>query len=84
MLTSLTAQSPQSTELVAFCIVERRGAPPAWVRCGSAQLAPDGSVRVHLDALPLNGKLHLRPPSVPAVCSVRTTTEVKVKKSLHS
>lgn len=50
-----------ATELVAFCIVEREGGPPSWIRCGTARLARDGSINVRLDALPLTGELHLRP-----------------------
>lgn len=65
MLTSQPPRLFRPAELIAFCIVERGSAPPAWVRCGSASVASDGSVHVHLDVLPLSGKLHLRPPSVP-------------------
>lgn len=79
MLTSLTARLPLSAELVAFCIVERPDAPPAWVRCGSARIAPDGSVRVRLDALPLSGELHLRPPSVPTVSAARSAPPARGK-----
>jgi len=57
-------------DLVAWCIVERPDAAPAWVRCGTARLNRDGSVNVRLDALPLSGGLHIRrrepmPPARP-------------------
>lgn len=48
------------TELIAWSIVERRGAAPVWIRCGIARVNRDGSVNVRLDALPLSGELHLR------------------------
>jgi hypothetical protein len=74
MLTRLAprrAPSPRpvdSPELVAFCIVEREDGSATWIRCGRARLNRDGSVNVRLDALPLNGELHLRParPSSPS------------------
>lgn len=84
MLTSLAAQLPQSAELIAFCIVERRDAPPAWIRCGRAQLNADGSVRVHLDALPLSGELHLRPPSVRRLPPAAAGQGNGAMKPLHS
>ncbi len=31
-----------------------------WVRAGSAEVNRDGSVNMHLDVLPLDGKLHVR------------------------
>lgn len=79
MLTSLAARpvvSPDGeesvkAELVAFCIVERPDAPPAWVRCGSALVDEDGSVQVRLDAVPLSGELHLRPPTMPTAPAAR-------------
>jgi hypothetical protein len=49
------------TDLTAFCIVERRDGSSTWIRCGQARLNRDGSINVRLDALPLNGELHLRP-----------------------
>jgi hypothetical protein len=72
MLTRLAprrAPSPrpaESPELVAFCIVEREDGSATWIRCGRARLNRDGSVNVRLDALPLNGELHLRPARPPS------------------
>ena len=34
-----------------------------WTRVGRAFLNRDGSINVHLDALPMQGKLQLREPS---------------------
>lgn len=31
-----------------------------WLRCGCAYVNKDGSINVYLDALPLDGKLHIR------------------------
>lgn len=66
MLTRLAPQRPPSrstetTEFVAFCIVDHGDATTSWIRCGRARLNRDGSLNVRLDALPLNGELHLRP-----------------------
>jgi len=61
MLTRTVVREGAAPELVAWCIVERPDAAPAWVRCGTARLNRDGSVNVRLDALPLTGELHLRP-----------------------
>lgn len=71
MLTSLAPQLPAprpdgAVSLVAYCVLERPDEAPVWVRCGSARVQRDGSVNVRLDALPLTGRLHLRPASEPA------------------
>lgn len=47
--------------LAVYSIVEREGLDRAiWTRVGSAFKNRDGSMNVHLDALPTNGKLHVR------------------------
>lgn len=47
--------------LAVYSIVERDGLERAiWTRVGSAFKNRDGSMNVHLDALPTNGKLHVR------------------------
>ncbi len=51
-------------EFIAFCLVDRAGEPTVWIRCGSARVNRDGSIHVQLDALPINGELHLRPVEV--------------------
>lgn len=73
-------------ELVAFCIVERRDAPPAWVRCGTALVDDDGSVQIRLDVLPLSGELHLRPPTLPSAASARGLPALRRRapRPLHS
>jgi hypothetical protein len=74
---SLPAPSPVGpVQLVAYCVLERPDETPVWVRCGSARLLRDGSVNVRLDALPLTGRLHLRPASepAPAIRSARPPT----------
>ena len=41
---------------------------PVWVRVGTAFVNRDGSLNVYLDALPTNGRLHIRDltgPSLP-------------------
>ncbi len=38
-----------------------------WVRAGWAEVNRDGSVNLHLDVLPLDGKLHVRETFVRSV-----------------
>ena len=45
--------------LAVFSIREGKGGS-VWVRAGSAFVNKDGSLNVHLDVLPLDGKLHVR------------------------
>jgi hypothetical protein len=49
---------------VVYTIVERRNKDqkPFWLRIGAAFINRDGSWNVHLDAVPTNGKLHIRDP----------------------
>jgi hypothetical protein len=42
-----------------FTIVERNG-KNFWVRIGTAFINKDGSETVYLDALPVNGRMHIR------------------------
>ena len=42
-----------------FSVVER-GKKKYWMRVGMAFVNRDGSLNVRLDALPLNGQLHIR------------------------
>lgn len=76
----------RNTELVAYCIVEREDAAPTWIRCGNARVNRDGSVNVRLDALPMNGELHLRPLDVRhlALHRVRSDDTIERDASLHS
>jgi hypothetical protein len=59
-------QPSDTNDLTAFCIVERDDGSATWIRCGRARLNRDGSINVELDALPLNGELHLRPAGASA------------------
>jgi len=51
---------------VVYTIVERRKDEKSfWTRIGVAFVNRDGSWNVHLDAVPVNGKLHIRDPKTP-------------------
>ncbi len=53
----------QKPDYVAYTIVETNGdADNYWQRVGSAWTNKDGSINISLNALPLNGKLHIREP----------------------
>lgn len=43
-----------------YTIVEREGASSRWVRIGIGFVNSDGSINVRLDAVPVNGRLHVR------------------------
>ncbi len=43
-----------------YTIVERPNAKARWVRIGIGFVNHDGSVNVRLDAMPVNGTLHIR------------------------
>ena len=47
-----------------FTIKKHAGAISSWSRAGSAFVNKDGSINVYLDALPLDGKLHIRRPAI--------------------
>src|SRR5689334_6639471 len=48
---------------VVYTIVEKKGQQkPFWTRIGVAFTNRDGSFNVHLDAVPINGQLHIRDP----------------------
>jgi len=50
-----------ATRLAVYSIIEREGMDKAyWTKVGAAFKNRDGSYNIHLDALPCNGKLHLR------------------------
>ncbi len=55
-------QAPR-TSLVVYTIVEReRDGKKFWVRIGSAFRNRDGSLNAVLDAMPVNGTMHIREP----------------------
>ncbi len=43
-----------------YTIVEREGAKSRWIRIGIAFTNRDGSLNLILDAVPVNGRLHVR------------------------
>ena len=66
------ADGKSNERLDAFTIVERAQKANAsaedsekkfWVKIGSAWINKDDSLNVYLDAVPVNGMLHLRKPS---------------------
>ncbi|MGB5812801.1 MAG: hypothetical protein WBG86_19865 [Polyangiales bacterium] len=51
---------PRTVKL-AYTIVEReKDGRKFWVRVGAAFVNRDGSLNVRLDAMPVNGELHIR------------------------
>lgn len=66
----MATQTPQNgpityeagDRLNAYTIKEREGQKAIWTKIGAAWVNKDGSLNVVLDALPLDGKLHLRFP----------------------
>ena len=52
---------PQKLQKVVYTIVERqKDGRKFWLRIGAAFENRDGSLNVHLDAVPTNGKLQVR------------------------
>lgn len=49
--------------LDVFTPIERQEQKSVFVKVGAAWVNRDGSINVTLDALPVNGRLHLRIPS---------------------
>ena len=50
-------------DFIAYTVIERHGDKKSfWQRIGSGWINSDGSVNVELNALQVNGKLHLRSP----------------------
>lgn len=53
----------QKPNFVVYTIVDSNGdADDYWQRVGAAWTNKDGSINITLNALPLNGKLHIREP----------------------
>ena len=52
----------QKPDYVVYTIIENNGGDYYWQRVGSAWTNKDGSINLSLNALPLNGKLHIREP----------------------
>jgi len=47
-------------KLAVFTIVEINDEKALWRRVGNAYMNRDGSYNLYLEALPVNGKLHMR------------------------
>lgn len=62
-------QKPPSKRLAVYTIIDKPGNEKGfWARIGSAWINRDQSINIQLDALPVNGKLHVRdPPERPEV-----------------
>jgi hypothetical protein len=59
--TTSTAARPPGTRMVVYTITEKPGSDKSfWSKIGSAWINRDLSINIQLDALPVNGKLHLR------------------------
>ena len=57
----ISTTAPSRKKLIAYNIIEREGLEKAiWSRVGTAFVNRDGSLNIHLDALPVHGKLHVR------------------------
>ena len=55
----------QKPDYVAYTIIETsRDGDDYWQRIGSAWTNKDGSINLSLNALPMNGKLHIRAPKL--------------------
>ena len=55
-----TTPTVQRTSKVVYTILEKPGREPFWMRIGWCNVNRDGSFNIHLDALPINGKLQVR------------------------
>jgi len=53
-------ESRQNGIKLAYTIVKRDDDRTFWVRIGAAFVNRDGSLTVRLDAVPVNGQLHIR------------------------
>ena len=52
---------------VVYTIVDKPGQDKSfWVRIGRAFKNHDGSFNLNLDAVPINGKLHMRQEAIPS------------------
>lgn len=72
--------------LSVFSIRESKGGS-IWLRAGSAFVNKDGSMNVHLDVLPLDGRLHVREAGEKrdsASGGARSEAAVAVAAGVHS
>jgi len=62
-LTTPEVPKSPSRRLVVYTIIEKPGIEKGyWARIGNAWVNRDQSINIQLDALPVNGKLHVREP----------------------
>lgn len=55
------AQKSPSKRLAVYTIIDKPGNEKStWTRVGHAWINRDQSINIHLDAFPVNGKLHVR------------------------
>lgn len=54
--------SKQPTHTV-YTVVDTKGEKSRWLECGVAFTNRDGSLNLLLNALPVNGRLQVRPPN---------------------
>ncbi len=57
---STSAGAQNGKKLAVFTIVEVNEERALWRRVGNAYLNRDGSYNLYLEALPVNGRLHMR------------------------
>jgi hypothetical protein len=56
-------QKSPSKRLAVYTIIDKPGIEKSiWTRIGSAWINRDQSINILLEALPVNGKLHVREP----------------------
>jgi hypothetical protein len=55
-----SGQSTQTRKKDVYTIISREDAKPYWLKIGTAFNNRDGSINVKLNALPINGILHIR------------------------
>ncbi len=59
---------------MVYTIIDKPGSDKSfWARVGSAWINRDQSINIQLDALPVNGKLHVREPQERPETSPRGT-----------
>lgn len=61
LLKSVTPAKSPAKRLVVYTIIDKPGTDRSfWWRIGTAWINRDQSINIQLDALPVNGKLHVR------------------------
>ena len=55
-----TTPNANRVSRAVYSIIEKSGREPFWLRIGWCHTNRDGSFNIHLDAVPLTGKLQVR------------------------